>query len=88
VARGNQPDPPIVYHDDMTDGPADALTPKIIYKVSGDRVELALRIDRGDNTLKETPLSMSSADKKALSGEVVAKLVEMAGQIPLNSSTE
>jgi hypothetical protein len=51
-------------------------------------VELALRIDRGDNTLKETPLSMSSADKKALSGEVVAKLVEMAGQIPLNSSTE
>lgn len=81
VARGTQTDPPIIYHDDMTDGPADALTPKIIYKVSGDTVELTLRIDQGDNTLKETPLSMSSADRKAIADKVAAKLVEMAGPV-------
>jgi hypothetical protein len=57
------------------------LTPKIIYKVSGDTVELTLRIDQGDNTLKETPLSMSSADRKAIADKVAAKLVEMAGPV-------
>jgi hypothetical protein len=33
--RGQQKEPPIVYHDDMNDGPADSLTPKIVYSVSG-----------------------------------------------------
>jgi hypothetical protein len=86
VARGTQTDPPIIYHDDMIDGPADALTPKILYKVSGDTVELSLRIDQGDNTLKETSLTMSGADKKTLADKVAAKLVEMAGKIPVKGA--
>jgi hypothetical protein len=86
--RGQEKEPPIVYHDDMTDGPANSLTPKIVYTMSGDIVSLTLRIDQGDNTLKEESLNLSSADKNALASTVAAKLVELAGQVPLNGGNQ
>ena len=50
---GSLTEPPIVYFDDMNDGPADSLTPKIIYSISGSMVNLTLRIDRADSTITE-----------------------------------
>jgi WD40 repeat protein len=84
--RGQQTEPPIVYHDDMNDGPADSLTPKIVYSVQGDTVSLRLRIDQAGKTLKEEKLNLSSADKNALASAVAAKLVDMAGQVPLKGA--
>jgi hypothetical protein len=86
--RGGEKDSPIVYNDDMTDGPADSLTPKIVYSVSGTMVNLTLRIDQSDNTLKEEQLNLSSADKNALASAVAVKLVDLAGQIPLKSANQ
>lgn len=88
VARGRQQEPPIVYHDDMTDGPADSLTPKIVYSVSGTMVSLRLRIEQAGKTVREERLNMDSADKAALASAVSAKLVELAGQVPLNSAKQ
>jgi WD40 repeat protein len=84
--RGRGTDTPIVYIDGMIDGPADSLTPKIIYSVNGTMVSLTLRIDQADNTLKEEQLNLSSADKNALASTVAAKLVELAGQVPLKGA--
>jgi WD40 repeat protein len=81
--RGQEAEPPVVYHDDMNDGPADSLTPKIVYSVSGSMVTLNLRIDQEDNTIKEDTLTLSSADKSLLASAIAAKLVAMAGQVPL-----
>jgi len=64
------------------------LTPKIIYSVSGSMVTLTLRIDQADNTIKEDHLSLSITDKNALATAVAAKLVEMAGQVPLNAAKQ
>jgi hypothetical protein len=86
--RGQDKEPPIVYHDDMNDGPADSLTPKIVYSVSGTMVNLTLRIDQADNTLKEEQLNLSSADKNALASAVAAKLVDLAGQVPLKGANQ
>lgn len=85
TARGRQADPPIIYHDDMIDGSADALAPKILYTVSadGNSVNLELRIDQEDNTLNELPLTLNTADMTVLAGAAAAKLAEMAGEIPL-----
>jgi hypothetical protein len=80
--RGQDTDPPIVYLDELNDGPADSLTPKIVYSLRGTLVNLTLRIDQADTTLKEEQLSLDSADKNALASAVAAKLVSMAGQIP------
>jgi len=88
AARGQETEPKIVYFDDMNDGPADSLTPKIIYSVSGSMVTLTLRIDQADNTIKEDHLSLSITDKNALATAVAAKLVEMAGQVPLNAAKQ
>ena len=44
-ARGHETEPPIVYFDDMNDGPADSLVPKIVYSVNGSMVDLRLRIE-------------------------------------------
>jgi hypothetical protein len=85
-ARGRGTEPPIIYHDDMTDGPADSLTPKIVYSVNGSMVNLTLRIDQADNTLKEERLNLNSADKNALASTVAAKLVELARQVPLKGA--
>jgi len=84
--RGRGTDVPIVYIDGMIEGPADSLTPKIIYSVNGTMVSLTLRIDQADNTLKEEQLNLSSADKNALASTVAAKLVELAGQVPLKGA--
>jgi WD40 repeat protein len=81
-ARGLQKEPPILYYDDMNDGPAGSLTPKIVYSVSGATVSLRLRIDdQGGKTVREERLKLSGADKNALANAVAAKLVAMAGQI-------
>jgi hypothetical protein len=72
----------------MNDGPADSLTPKITYSVSGSMVALTLRIDQADNTIKEEQLSLSGADKNALAAAIAAKLVAMAGQVPLEGATK
>lgn len=85
-ARGQKTEPPIVYHDDMTDGPADSLTPKIVYTVNGSTVNLTLRIDQGDNALSEERMNLGSADNNALAAAVAAKLVELTGQAQLNGS--
>jgi WD40 repeat protein len=85
-ARGQESEPPILYFDDMTDGPADSLVPKIVYSVSGDTVRLRLRIEQAGKTIKEDHLSLSSADKDALAGTLAAKLVAMAGQVPLEGA--
>jgi hypothetical protein len=84
--RGRETEPRVVYHDDMNDGPADSLTPKIVYSVSGSMVNLTLRIDQADNTVKEEKLNLSSEDKGVLASAVAAKLVEMAGQVPLEGA--
>jgi len=85
-ARGQGTEPPIVYNDDMTEGPADTLTPKIVYSVNGTMVSLTLRIDQADNTLKEEKLNLSSDDKNTLAGAIAAKFVDMAGQVPLKGT--
>ena len=86
VTRGEASEPPIVYYDDMNDGPVGSLMPKIVYSVSGNIVHLKLRIKQGDKTIKEIELNLSNADKNILASAVAAKLVEMAGQIPLKSA--
>jgi hypothetical protein len=80
--RGSEAEPPIVYHDDMTDGPADALVPRIVYSVKGSAISLRLRIEQAGKTVKEERLSLTSADKNALATEVAAKLVAMASDAP------
>ena len=48
-ARGaDRSEPPLVYLDDVNDGPADALMPRIVYNTRGSEVSLTLRIDRGE----------------------------------------
>ena len=86
--RGHETEPPIVYHDDMNDGPADSLTAKIVDRVSASIVSLRLRIDRGDGTVTEEQLNMSSAEKNALASAVAAKLVDLAGQVPLKGAKQ
>ena len=78
-------EPPSVYLDDVADGPSDFLRPKIVYEVTRGMVSLRLRIDREGKTLKEERIRLSSADRKALAEAVAAKLVAMAGQIPVES---
>jgi len=80
--RGQQTEPPIVYLDDLTDGPADSLTPKIVYSVQGDMVSLRLRIDQAGKTLREERLNLSRADKITLANAVATKLVDMVGKVP------
>jgi len=79
---GDTTEPPVVYLDDVNDGPADALTPRIVYTASGSDVTLTLRIDRGDDTLKEETLNIHAADRAALARGVAEKLVSMAIHIP------
>jgi len=85
--RGRETEPPIVYLDDLTDGPIDSLIPKIVYSVQGETVSLRLRIDQPGKTLGEERLSLSSADKNALASAVAAKLIDMAAQVPLKDAT-
>jgi WD40 repeat protein len=85
--RGQQTEPPIVYLDDLTDGPADSLTPKIVYSVQGDLVSLRLRIDQAGKTLQEERLNLGIADTNALANAVAAKLIDLAGQVPLKGAT-
>ena len=33
--RGQETEPPVVYLDDLTDGPVDSMTPKIVPSVQG-----------------------------------------------------
>jgi len=87
-ARGQESEPPILYFDDMTDGPVDSLVPKIVYSVSGDTASLRLRIEQAGKTIREEKLNLSSGDKSALASTVAAKLVAMAGQIPLNAAKQ
>jgi hypothetical protein len=51
-------------------------------------VNLTLRIDQADNTLKEEQLNLSSADKNVLASAVAAKLVDLAGQVPLKGANQ
>ena len=87
-ARGHETEPPIVYFDDMNDGPADSLVPKIFNSVNGSMVDLRLRIEQAGKMVKEEKLTLSSADKSALAIAVAAKLVAMAGQVPVEGATE
>jgi WD40 repeat protein len=87
-ARGSENEPPIVYFDDMTDGPADSLVPKIVYSVAGTSVSLRLRIEQAGKILKEDRLSLTSADTNAIASAAAAKLVELAGQIPAESAKQ
>ena len=87
-ARGHETEPPIVYFDDMNDGPADSLVPKIVYSVNGSMVDLRLRIEQAGKMVKEEKLTLSSADKSALAIAVAAKLVAMAEQVPVEGATE
>jgi WD40 repeat protein len=88
TARGQSSEPPIVYHDDMTDGPADSLSPRIVYSVSGSMVNLRLRIEQAGKTAQEERLNLGNADKNALAITVAAKLAAMAEQVPLNDSKQ
>jgi WD40 repeat protein len=81
-ARGSDTEPPIVYFDDMTDGPADSLIPKVVYSVSGTSVNLRLRIEQAGKIIKEERLNLASADKNALATAVAAKLVAMSADAP------
>ena len=85
--RGLQSDPPIIHHDDMFDGPADSLTPKIVYSMGPDgrTVNLELRIDQGDTTLRKAMLALDGVDRTALAGTVAKRLVELATQVPVKS---
>jgi hypothetical protein len=69
-------------------GPADSLAPKIVYSVNANMVSLRLRIERAGKTFGEERLNLSSADKNALASAVAAKLVDLAGQIPLKSANQ
>ncbi len=80
--RGQETEPPIVYLDDLTDGPVDSLTPKIVYTAQGETVSLRLRIDRGGTTIQEDRLNLNITDKDALANAIAAKLVAMAQQAP------
>jgi hypothetical protein len=80
---GQRDEPPIVYYDDMNDGPVSSLAPKVVYSVSGSTVSLRLRIDQAGKTLKEDRLNLSSTDKRALANAVAAELVTLAEQIPI-----
>ena len=88
AVRGQQDEPPIVYYDDMNDGPVDSLAPKIVYAVSGTTVSLRIRIDQAGKTLREVRLHLSSGDKNALAKVVAAKLVTLAGEVPLEGVKE
>lgn len=87
-ARGTDNEPPIVYFDDMTDGPADSLVPKIVYSMSGTTVSLRLRIEQAGKTVKEERLNLATADKNALATEVAAKLVAMSAEVPHPSANQ
>jgi hypothetical protein len=43
----------IVYFDDLTDGPVDSLTPKIVHSVQSDAASLRPRIDQAGKTLRD-----------------------------------
>ncbi len=86
--RGQQAEPHVLYFDDMNEGPADSLTPKIVYSVQGDTVSLRLRIEQTGKTVREERLSLSRADKNALASAVAAKLFELAGQVPLEGAKQ
>jgi WD40 repeat protein len=73
--RGQHTEPPVVYHDDIIDGPADSRSPKIVYSMSGSMVVLRLRIERAGKTLKEERLNLSSVDKNAMANSIAATLV-------------
>jgi len=74
-------EPPIVYLDDVDDGPSDTLTPKIVYKTAGSQVSLRLRIDRNAKTVKEENLNLSGDDRRALAAAVSARFVAMAAEV-------
>jgi hypothetical protein len=84
--RGEQAEAPVVYLDDLNEGPIDSLTPKIVYGVSGNTVSLRLRIERAGKILKEERLNLNDADKNAVARTVAGKMVEMAGQVPLEAA--
>ena len=84
--RGQETEPLVAYYDDVTEGLADSLTPKIVYSVSESMVSLRLRIEQAGKIVKEERLNLSSADKNALASTVAAKLVELAGQVPLKGA--
>ena len=86
--RGQQREPPIVYHDDMNDGPPDSLTPKIVYSINGSTVSLRLRIEQGGKTVREERMSQDGANQIALAGAVAEKLVALAAQVPLKDATQ
>jgi hypothetical protein len=54
--------------------------------MSRSMVSLRLRIDQTGKIMKEERLKLSSADKNALASTVAAKLVELAGQVPLKGA--
>ena len=84
--RGRETEPPIVYLDDLTEGPVDSLIPKIVYRVQGETVSLRLRIDQAGKTLGEERLNLSIADKNVLASTVATKLIDMAAQVQLKDA--
>jgi WD40 repeat protein len=84
-ARGAESgQPAIVYLDDIADGPADTLTPRIVYQPNGTTIHLRLRIVREGRTLAEESLDQSSSenDRAALAQTVANKLAAMAAELP------
>jgi WD40 repeat protein len=79
-------EPPLVYLDEVDEGPTDALTPKIVYKVTGNRVSLRLRLDRKGGAIEELHLSLSSDNRDALAEAVAAKFVAMASNVPIEGA--
>ena len=72
----------IVSLDDVNGGPADTLTPRIVYQVSGGAVHLRLRMVQNGKTLGEDSLDLSTNehDRGTLAQIVAAKLASMATQ--------
>ena len=79
-------DPPIVYLDDVHEGPTETLAPKIVYKLTDKEIALRLRLDRDNKTMVEEKLQLSAADLKALANAVAAKFVAMAAKIPAETA--
>lgn len=79
LSRGNSAqEPPIVYLDEVDEGPTDALTPRIVYKVTDNRVSLRLRIVQNGKTLKEELLDAETQNRGALVDLVAAKIIAMS----------
>lgn len=83
-----QAEPPIVYLDELTEGPSGTLMPKIVYQVDAGVVSLRLRIDRNGKTIEEDHLNLNSADKGALASAVAARLVELAAKVPAEDAKQ